>query len=107
MNQNLNPQQFYHGSPNKLKRGQHVEPRSGGESGGRNYAFFSTNSEEARSWGKAKTPYGQRTYNYRVSPTGHYEADPDSDASKNLRSTSPLKVVSRYPYIPPRRSRRS
>jgi hypothetical protein len=83
---NLNPEQFYHGSNSRLARGDMVDPDRSGVKAIHHgsYTFFSSNKDEAGIFGR---------HVYKVRPTGNYEPDPYMHEGTAYRSPSHLRVT--------------
>ena len=92
---NLNPQQFYHGSMHKfsgeVKPGTLLGHLGEGDPDPDDRAFFTTDKETA-SW-YARSEKGKTGYLYTVQPTGPYERDPYEQ--KAFGSAHPLKITNR------------
>jgi hypothetical protein len=76
---NLNPQQFYHGTDHEFKPGDSVEPGASGR------AYATTKAASAKMYG---------SHVYEVAFTGEHETDPEYGGSDMARMTSaPMTVV--------------
>lgn len=82
---NLQPRQFYHGSPWKIT--DQVEPTDQGHYARR--AYFTTNWDTARAY--AITPGRDKGYVYTVEPTG--PATVDEYEKDSFKSEYPLRVT--------------
>lgn len=98
----LNPQQFYHGSPDEISgsvtSAQSRSDKSSGPGVGNSdrQNYFTTDRDVAydHALGKGNEKYGYGNYTphvYSVEPTGKFSADKHMDQS--FKSPHPLKVV--------------
>lgn len=102
---NLNPQQFFHGSRHTLKPGQimeggiHASNQGSGQPG--EHVYYSARVDVAGHFAAAGSG-PEHNYNavpkiYQVEPVGEHEADPDEDAGfKSFRSKQ-VRVVRKLP----------
>lgn len=109
---NLNGQQFYHGTAADLRPGSLIHPAAkigrpvnfpGYESKDHAYATPSQShageyAQLALDWAyNRRQGHGKSRRVYEVQPTGPIEADPDDTTTDAYRSTSPWKVTRRVP----------
>jgi hypothetical protein len=102
----LNPQQFYHGTSVRLRRGAHIKPaREVGVA-----SLYSAMGDDVEVHTHATTDIGNATdyartdmvkrgsghvHVYQVTPLGETEPDPGDESS--VRSRSPLRVDAEVP----------
>jgi hypothetical protein len=108
--QNLNPQQFYHGTPAELKAGDMIHPAtavgvvSSAPSVGNpaDHTYFTTKQRMASYYSapritdeesamRAVDASPSQGHIYKVEPTGKY--DPDPHEPDSFHSSQPLRVV--------------
>lgn len=100
---NLQPQQFFHGTHVELSPGALIEPghEPNYESSSRAHVSFTPHAESGRWYAFAASHMGERgEHTYQVEPTGPHELDPEAIGSfvppslkDARRSTSPLRVI--------------
>lgn len=87
MNDNLNPQQFLHGTTHPFQVGDLVNP-----TGRDGRAYFTHGEYDANAWARRRAgSTRQPPLVYPVEPTGEYHDDPYSTGG--FRSSSPLRVT--------------
>lgn len=91
---NLNPQQFYHGTAAELKPGEMVTPGHESDWYQRSSSVFATDDLSiARTYaGYAADASGRDPHVYAVEPTGTMHKDPGGGQGA-VRSKHPLKVL--------------
>jgi hypothetical protein len=102
---NLNPQQFYHGTNAQLRPGDALKPnhRQHLEDSAEGHIYFTDEARTARMFAlNAAAKFGGSARVYTVQPQGDYEPDPefDSEIRKNwgngYRSPNPVAVTGGY-----------
>jgi hypothetical protein len=97
MNRNLNPQQFYHGTPAELNEGDEIHQE--GHSRTSYMSIKGFNYFTPSYYSAAAAARGARGQNiYTVEPTGQYGHDPGSSGS--FRSKNPLRVTGKAEPAP-------
>lgn len=104
---NLQPQQFYHGTTARLNVGDSITPPSARGTTGRltgepsQHTFFTSSAYQAETYAQTGTRASSSDqYVYRVQPTGSYGKDVNHPGQPSFMSQSPLTVTGLHKKTP-------